>query len=155
MKLQLHLKNLVEAGSVMWRGSDRKGSYLLPEYEIEQGPQKGKEITTQNCMLSCWMKQTGVMAPVKDLVETMQELNIYPSIPYIMNPKLKNPTLEDTTEIVLSYEKFNSCQKESNAYYLAAAKAAALEKEEVADADDTGGTKGKLFCLLYYFDSAH
>lgn len=153
MKLQLHLKNLVEAGSVMWRGSDRKGSYIPPEYEIEQGPQKGKKITTKNMFLASWMKETGAMASVNEIVGTMQKLNIDPSIPYTMNPKLKNPTLEDTAEIVLSYEKFNLFQKESNACYAkeAAAKAAALEKEEVANADDTGGTKGKLFCLLYYF----
>ena len=151
--MKLHLKNLVKAGYKLWQGSDRKGSYILPEYEIEQGPQKGKKIPTKNMMCSCWMKETGAMASVNEIVGTMQALNIDPSIPYTMNPKLKKPTLDDTAEIVLSYEKYNLCQKESNAYYVkeAAAKAAALKKEQVADTGDTGGTKGKLFCLLYHF----
>jgi len=144
--MRLSLKKLLGHAAELW-GSDGSGSIFPSKYEIKACPQKGNEvievITTSDHYLSTLLKAMGVADSNKALSDGLVELGINPLVPYTRSPKL-TPKYED--EIVMKLEVLRLLKKLSNADFANQA-AAALEKEQVVDANDTGGTKGKLFCL--------
>jgi hypothetical protein len=146
MQIRSSLRNLlVHAASEVW-DSDGRGSILPDSYTVPSGPDEGNRVVTSDHYLATWLKAIGVADPTKDINAGLEELDINPLVPYTRSPKLI-PENED--EIVMQLEVLRLLKKLSNADFAkqAVAKAAVLEKEQVADADDTGDAKGKLFCL--------
>ena len=152
--MRLSLKNLLGHSAKVW-GSDGSGAVLPSNYEIKAGPQKGDTVITSGHYLSTYLKALGVADSTKTLSDGLVELDIDPLVPYTRSPKL---TPENEDEIVLMLEELRSLKMLSNADFAKqAANAAALEKEQVADAGDTGEAKGKLFCLYsrYTYDELY